>query len=559
MHSPTAIIEQGFRQPFVRSTLAASLALGLALPAVTLAPTEAQGQTGNVTIEATEGNASVTYQAYRIFTADVEGANTIKNVAWASSTTRTAVVDAIKAVDSSYTDPSNAAESAQKAAEFIQQHIAGSNGVAPSQESDLILESGTFGMLLADATDELASVAILTPGTTATLEGGYYLFVTNTTSITTAQAGTSPIFTAVGADAVTITEKTTVPTVAKRALDEAGAEQSAVDAFVGQAVTYELIGTLPANIDSYATYSYRFTDVLDKGLTADLSSVKVTIDNVDCTSKFTKELTDNTLEVGAKDLLTVADITANSVVRVTYSAVLNSKAVIGATGNDNAVKLTYGSNPNTTATTTSKEQRVRTYTYELDIHKQDKQAANRSLEGAEFTMQVVENANASLKGKYVQADGSLGDSAYRFKTDSSGNLSISGIDQGVYLVSEVATPQIDNGSYEAISPVTVTIDSNVEELGAQGTAQQTLSLSATVTGDADAVIAKSVDTAGSAVGNGINAQNGTVNLVVRDTKRTLMPQTGDAGIALPCLIAVGALGVSAFALRARRGIRSNTR
>ena len=551
--------KRSLRKAGTAGFIAASLALGTSMPLVASVPLAvAATDTGNVTITATSGNEGVTYKALRIFTADIDGTNTVKNIAWSTTSVHNAVIKAITAFDSTYTDPENANESAQKAAEFIQAHISDATGTAPSQDSTLILDSGTFGMQLADAIDGFKAGTTITPGEKTELETGYYLFVATPSTLGEGTSGTSPIFAVVGGADLSITEKTSVPVVSKTAIDEQGKTALAIDSFIGKKVTYQLTGTLPANLASFKTFSYTFTDTLSAGLTANLDSVKVTVGGVDVTARFTKTLENNVLTVGMDNLLDVEGVKASDAVVVTYTATLNSAATTGATGNDNQVSITYSNNPNATTTSTSKKQATRTYTYKLSLHKQDKNAASRSLEGAKFQIKVASHEDSSLEGLYVQADGSLAKTAYSFTTNSDGDFSVSGLDQGMYLITEVEAPATDNGSYETIDPVTLTIDSNVEDLSSTAVANQKLALSATVTGDADAVVAASVDASATAEGSGVNASTGEVSLVVRDTKRTTMPVTGDTGIALPCLVAIGAAGVSLFALRSRTHARARS-
>ena len=106
---------------------------------------------------------------------------------------------------------------------------------------------------------------------------GYYLFVSDgLTNQAKPNTGTSPIFAIVGGDPVVVTEKTSIPRVDKKILDDtagkdaADAEESywknSGDAWIGQEIDYRLTGSVADNIASYGTYYYEFQDTLSKGL-----------------------------------------------------------------------------------------------------------------------------------------------------------------------------------------------------------------------------------------------------------------------------------------------------
>jgi fimbrial isopeptide formation D2 family protein/LPXTG-motif cell wall-anchored protein len=138
---------------------------------------------------------------------------------------------------------------------------------------------------------------------------------------------------------------------------------------IGDTVTFDLAGHLSSEIESYNTYYYAFKDTLSKGLTADLSSVKVYIktsadatSRIDVTKYFYKSLTDDTngehiLRVAIADLKQLVNSTDPSVpaftsgtqVVVEYNATVNENAVVGA-GNTNSATVTYSNDPNYSGT-----------------------------------------------------------------------------------------------------------------------------------------------------------------------------------------------------------------
>lgn len=218
---------------------------------------------------------------------------------------------------------------------------------------------------------------------------------------------------------VTIQHKGTYPTVDKKIVE--GTNKVTVnEASIGDAVKYEITGTLPNNIADYDTYFYRFTDTLSKGLTYDASdaNLTVTVNGKDVTKYFYSSATksettkETTVVVSIQDLLAlklvagVGEITKDSKIILTYSATLNEDAIIGNAsgniGNQNVVDLEYSNDPNNDGegatnppdapgtptpehpTGKTPEKEVATYTTELLLQKVD--GTGTPLTGAAFRL-----------------------------------------------------------------------------------------------------------------------------------------------------------------------------
>lgn len=669
-----------------RAVAAGALAFSMGCaPALVSSPAaRADGTPGNVTINLPEASqksghttnandaAKVRYNAYRVFVGDVgldKGAggskevreNEIAEVAWASSAMRTAVVGCIERWDPSYEDPSNASESALRAAEFIANHI-GSGGEpakgAPNQDTGLRLESGQFGSLLVTAVRDGGAVECtpardatvdLEPGKTYSFDDGWYLFVTSTGSVdatSDSRSGTSPIFAVVGGDDVVVTEKASVPTVDKQVKDDSRTGDGeddwgmAADANAGQDVRYRIIGTVADNIHSYDSYYYKFTDVAGEGIVLnaksgqghengdaeiylhkahDPSDKSAAVGDRSCNVtgnfKFTSSDNGRVLEAEAGNLRKLAvngnaeavyEMVAGDYLTMEYTGKLvpdgssasetqgtshGTNVEQGATGNRNEAKVTYSNNPKTSSKGTSYGQDTRVYTYSLRLHKQDKQNAARSLHGAKFTLQVENGDDAASKGKYVQADGSLGDAPHEFVTDGGGNILVKNLDAGTYSLVETGAPPAEQASgnpldaYELLDPATIVIGSNVHsDAGVDGeayangsiykkeTGLQVLEISSSATatsgfGHGSLIDATdSIDASGGLSGKGLHvtatsgvaagedASDGNVSVVVREAKETQMPLTGGAGIA-----AFAAIGGGVAAAGAAIGLRRRAR
>ncbi len=216
---------------------------------------------------------------------------------------------------------------------------------------------------------------------------------------------------------------------------------------IGDTVSYELEGGLPANFATfYETYSYTFTDTLGAGLDMVTSSgtfdaskdikVALTMDGGDHWLNITNEedkviytatFEGKVLTVKFDDLVgkyfkstetngyDQARIVATNYVdseeatfaggdyafsafaeswiekakiRITYDAKLNKNAKVGsADGNDNTAFLTYTNDPNEEGTGTSKttKQQTKVFTYQINLHKKGSDAvSDEFLSGAKF-------------------------------------------------------------------------------------------------------------------------------------------------------------------------------
>lgn len=224
---------------------------------------------------------------------------------------------------------------------------------------------------------------------------------------------------------VTIKEKNGKPTVDKK-VEENSTWGTQNDASIGDTVNYKT--TINA-IDGDPT-NYVLHDKMSEGLTFDSTSVKVTVNGVDSKTGWTLKtegLTDEcTFEIS------FADVNPNDVIVVTYSAVLNEKAVIYENKNTNDTWLSYGNEGETEKAHTD------TYTYKFDLVKTD--SSNKVLKGAEFKLYDAQTGGNEIKlveeseGVYrVDASGSA--------TIKAGQVIIKGLDSGTYWLEETKAPE----------------------------------------------------------------------------------------------------------------------
>ena len=500
-----------------------ALAMMIVLVLCMVVPSMA-AQTGRVTINAVTGNTGVSYKGFNIFKADVNQDGSVSNLSWANDNVKNAVISAIQEVDNTYTS-----QNPQDAADFI---VANTSATSTSQT--LVLDNADFLNSIADAVDGFTATTTATPGTEVTgLETGYWLFVTDSSSLGTDEMGTAPIFTVVDSSAQAITSKASIPTVEKKVENA-----DAYDEAIGETINFKLTGTLPANYATFDTYSYTFTDTLSSGLTGNANSVVIKIDGTTVDSGYTATLSNGVLTVAFADLNAAEDsnndaieVDSDSVITVDYTAELNSNAAIGSTGNNNSVVLTYSNNPNTNGTGSTTSDDVNTFSYKLHLEKKDRDT-NVLLEGAVFT---IKNAD----DEYVAADGTLSSTAVNH-TASNGVLEITGLKAGTYTVSEVTAPT----DYEEASDFTFTITPTY-------TGNALTALACTVSGDN--VIAGLDTTNDRTMNADANSaavvSTGVVNVTLGDVKDVDMPLSGQIGIALGIIAGCAILGVSVAAMR----------
>lgn len=564
----------------VTAGLTAALSFGGVMAPVTMA--FADGTTGSITInKANDANKDNTFKAYQIFKAKVadEGSKgkVASDIEWSSTTIGPKVVAAIKgsAKYKEIVDADGAAALADGAtapvvAEWLAKNVTGTSASsATSSEGTRVAPGDVLYAIAAAITDETPagnSIKVDDSWTRPDAYGdGYYLFVPDgLTNPAKPNTGTSPIFAIVSGNLVTVTEKTSIPTVTKKVRDDKSTSVWAdkADSQMGQDVQYQLTGTVADNIATFGTYYYEFHDELSTGLTADLDSVEVKVNDVTVSKNATVNAVTgydaaidnetNTLTVKFANLKAAAEragVTLNeqSKVVVTYKAKLDPNKVenvtVGGEGNLNTVRLIYSNNPMSADKGESVPDVVRDYTYALKLVKKDHQSKNK-LENVGFTIQATDpddNADGSAsKGKYVQELGNLGETPHEFFTDENGEIYIKGLDAGTYTVHE----QTALGNYNSLKDFTFTISTQAS--GADSL-HKTEEEAQTVT------VTRTAETSDLVILDDTTQTDGTVTLTVENKKGSGLPLTGLNGVTFTWIAggAVLCIGV-AHLIRSRK-------
>ena len=468
----------------VTAGLTAALSFGGVMAPVTIA-FAAEGD-NSITISQVTGNESTKFKAYQIFKADVvdpteAGATDkiISNVKWAfdDQEIQKAIIDAINGC---HLNTLNSNASAQDVADWL---TANAKNTTKETRVDRDSVLNKIAKVVKDKVTPTgnpfnAGTAFEPKNADNTPNTGYYLFLTDDTGIGQStenkkNTGTSPIFAVVGGSPVTVTEKTSIPTVNKEVRE--GAKWGKVsDSYIGEEVEYKLTGSVASNIDTFTKYEYSFQDHLSVGLEAIKDSVKVTINDkviqpangytvgLDETKDASGNLTGgHDLTISFSDLKAAATaagvkLTGDSKVVVTYKAKLTDKAEYKGTGNTNKVELVYSNNPMTGDKGTSELDKVSDYVFGLDVTKTDPDNASANLV-AGFKVKMIKEGTTKTVSKWLKQDGSFTDDesqAYTFETTGEGNkVFIPGLVEGTYLISESKTP----AGYNTIADFEITV------------------------------------------------------------------------------------------------------
>lgn len=502
----------------VTAGLTAALSFGGVMAPASMAFAAEAAPANSITINRiAEDNKDNTFKAYQIFKAKVvdekDKGKVASDIEWSSTTIGSKVIAAIQGstkykelVKADSTKALAADATAPVVAEWLSNNVTDTNASsASSSEGTRVAPGDVLYAIAAAVTDETPAgngISVDTSWTrpAITSDGhygdGYYLFVSDGLKADKPNTGTSPIFAIVGGEPVTVTEKTSIPTVEKKVLndskvkdanitDQTGWEDYA-DSQIGQKVNYKLTGTIADNYATYDSYAYKFTDTLSQGLTYAKGSLEVYALNNESYTKIDQnsytvvepaEDNNNTLKVSFNDKglksATAANesdllnIDAKTQIVVFYKAELNSKASYEAPGNKNEVYLEYSNNPMAEGTGKSEIDVVTDHVFRLDVTKTDKDTGS-ALTGknlqAGFKVKVIRGDEGTLDNKWLGENGEIVEEsqAYEFKTQlDDGKVYIPGLDTGTYQITETTTPT----GYNTVAPFEIMVTPSYKNNG----------------------------------------------------------------------------------------------
>lgn len=278
-----------------------------------------------------------------------------------------------------------------------------------------------------------------------------------------------------------------------------------VDVSDGDVVRYRLRGTLPQRLAEFSAYPYAFEDVMDDGLSVDVSSLRVSHETVsgseDVTGAFRTAFADGRLTVSCDDVISaVPGISPVDVLVVTYEARVSDPDVGLSDPNENRAHVRYVDKEGKTEVTP--DDVTFAYSFALRVSKRPA-SGGAGLSGAKFAVQGPD-------GGWYDGSGFSGSESSRklLVTDDDGFVLLSGLSAGRYRVHEVEAPV----GYEPLGEV---VDLTVTR-GRDASGKPTLSATA------EHATVSSVDAAG-----------GTVVLVVEDEASRASVPSGVSGVTYP--------------------------
>ena len=400
--------------------LAAALVLTMAVPAFaedSSSDTADAAQTGNGSITITNAVAGKTYTIYRIFDLEShfgENYSYKVNAAWTAKhfenesifkTNFTVNAGGYVLKNDVYNEAA-AADFAKSALSFAKTNsIAAVNTQTPEDDGELKFSGLPLGYYLVDS-----SVGALCNLTTTD-------------------------------DNARIEEKNTVPSVGKKILEGTTPVDSNV-AKIGDKISYQVTIQAKKGAESYVLtdklsggFFETEADTLSAGLTFN-NDVKVTVNDAELPKS------NYTVTPGQNNDFTVTftqayldTIAADTNIIVTYSATLNTGAIIDGNGNSNSVNLKYGNEHTVTSKTT-------TYSRQFDLVKTG--SDNNLLAGAKFELYDAKNGGKKIPLFKIDEHTyrvAVGDEAVsEIETVSNGKITIRGLANKTYWLEETQQP-----------------------------------------------------------------------------------------------------------------------
>lgn len=296
---------------------------------------------------------------------------------------------------------------------------------------------------------------------------------------------------------------------------ENGTDETTTNANIGDTINYKVTYSIP--VGENGLESLVVTDTMSKGLTFDKSSNNIEVKNGDVAVGVDNYTVNSNTDENGITTITItfkegyckslaSESTQNFT--ITYKATLNDQAVLGQSGNTNAVSVTY-KNTGDVARKTEPTGTPKVFTYGIDLLK--KGEGVDKLVGVKFKL-TDGNDNAvkvEKKGEntFYTPDGSSNE----VETDAAGKIYIRGLKPGTYKLKETKT----NKGYVLLkNPVEIVI---TEDSNTPGVATATVG-DKTVTMNADQ--------------NNKDSNTAEVPLTVVNSKGFDLPATGGRGIAL---------------------------
>lgn len=567
---------------FASLATAAILAACAVVPATMSALPVSAADNNAITITDEDG-ATHAYEAYQIFTGNYSG-NVLNDIQWGSGVDGDAVLTELKTTAAFEVDGNNLFKDCAKA-EDVADVLGSTTGENKRVFADDEVLAKAFAKVVGNHLTAIKSGTGSANGVTG-LSDGYYL-VQDSAAPTNNGGNNSGAMTRYivkvvgGGETVELTAKHSAPSVIKKVQENTKAVTATGQAFAGNAnyavgekyndvadynmgdsVSFKLYGTLPDTYDDYDHYFYQFTDTLATGLTLnvnggtdtgalDAGDFTVKIGDTAVTSGYTVAASGNGFTLTFEDLKNSnATATKSSVITVEYTATLNQDAVVGRDGNENAVKLTYSNNPNSTkggkndTKGETPEDKVVVFTYALDVTKylgsKDKtanategtQAGFKLYNADKSKVAILDESNNKITGWVTASEGA----GTEVKTTVDGKFGFIGLDDGVYTLVETTVPAGYNKMADQTVVISATTKNDQAWTGKASDALTALTLKHSTAENADVVYSATADD-----------KYGTVKDEIINKAGSSLPSTGGIGTTI-FYVAGGVLVVGAGVL-----------
>lgn len=297
---------------------------------------------------------------------------------------------------------------------------------------------------------------------------------------------------------------------------ENGTDKTTINANIGATINYKVTYSIP--VGENGLESLVVTDTMSKGLTFDKSSKNIEVKNGDVPVGVDNYTVNPNTDGNGITTITItfkkeyckklaSESTQNFT--ITYKATLNDQAVLGQSGNTNAVSVTY-KNTGDVDRKTEPTGTPKVFTYGIDLLKKGEDT-NTVLKEVEFKLtdgnneiKVKQSGDAYYPSKDADASSTV-------TTDDKGKIYIRGLKPGTYKLTETKT---NNGYVLLKNPVVIVI---TEDSNTPGVATATVGDKA-VTMNADQ--------------HNKDSNTAEVPLTVVNSKGFDLPATGGRGIAL---------------------------
>lgn len=299
---------------------------------------------------------------------------------------------------------------------------------------------------------------------------------------------------------------------------ENGLDKTTTTANIGATINYKVTYNIP--VGEKGLESLVVTDTMSKGLTFDKSSNNIEVKNGDVVVGVDNYTVDSNTDKNGITTITItfkegyckslaSELTQNFT--ITYKATLNDQAVLGQSGNTNAVSVTY-KNTGDVDRKTEPTGTPKVFTYGIDLLK--KGEGVDKLVGVKFTLTDENGKGVNVEKKGANTFYTPGGNSNEVTTDTNGKIYIRGLKPGTYKLRETKT----NAGYVLLKdPVVIVIKAD------------------NTTGEAEATVGEGVNEKKVTMNpdqNNTDSIKAEVPLTVVNSKGFDLPATGGRGIAL---------------------------